>query len=101
MAAHFTVKLQAAFQSQKYDSFVDFGTVCYAATSAFQMDTVPHILLSWQDETDQKRSSPPVQVALHTDSGSMAGELARGVLPEQGEKANPPPPMQFGRDRPR
>ena len=45
----FTVKLEAAFQSQECDRFIGFGTVCCAAslnryTSAFKMDADPHLL---------------------------------------------------------
>ena len=70
VGAHLTSKLQAAFQSPTGASFVDLGTAFCGVTSldkyvsALQTDAVPHLFLSWQDETGQQCLSQPVQVAL-------------------------------------
>jgi len=78
-------KLQAAFQAQKYDSFMDFAAVFYTTSldkyiSAFQTDGVPHLLLSWQDETGQQWYSLLVQLA----ASQLTFELVSGTTPTVG-----------------
>ena len=68
MEAHFSGKLQAAFQSQKCDSFMDFGAAFSDVSvdkfvSALQPNAVPHFFLSWQ-ETGQQWYSLLVLVAV-------------------------------------
>ena len=98
--------MQVAFQSQKYESFMDFCAVLHAASlnrciSAFQTDVVLHLLLSWQDEAGQQKYSlspgpfnDPVSRTLVIHRVKLSRclhELARGHLLEQSEN---PPPMQ-------
>lgn len=96
LEAAYDTGLQKAFAEQKYDHYMDFATVLFAANldsyvTKFEKASVGYLPVSWKDETGAQHYSVIVQIP----KTQLVFELVSNTKPTNGKSPVPDPSVRL------